>query len=186
MAVILTVSVAGSIFAVSGCDSKEQTETKETTEVEALSSEEDNEDIEADKSSDPETDETYVPAAVYADTEDFKCQTIKDFIDENKDNPNIIMESKLGDNAGSFDNTAVGVEEVLIASDFKEKLKTMFIKFDTVDNAKDYLGDELIGQKLVITENADGSIDYETEGDANKMYGKIYTDGLMTWVMKIS
>ncbi|MBP5415302.1 MAG: hypothetical protein ILN61_08705, partial [Lachnospiraceae bacterium] len=69
---------------------------------------------------------------------------------------------------------------------YKENLKTIFIKFDTIDNAKAYLGDELVGQKLEKTENSDGSIDYETKGDENKMYGKIYTDGLMTWNMKLN
>lgn len=173
LALILTATVAGSVFAISGCDSKEASETKESSKVEA-------------KASDEDAEETYVPEAVIAEEDGFSCQTIKDFIKENEDNPNIIMETKLGDQAANYDSKAVGVEEILIASDFEEMKKTMFIKFDTIDNAKDYLGDELIGQKLIKTENADGSIDYETEGNENKMSGKIYTDGLMTWIMKIN
>lgn len=179
LALILTATVAGSVFAISGCDSKETSETKEAAKVEDKASDE---DAEGDEGS----EETFVPEAVIADEDGFSCQTIKDFIKENEDNPNIIMETKLGDQAANYDSKAVGVEEILIASDFEEMKKTMFIKFDTIDNAKDYLGDELIGQKLIKTENADGSIDYETEGNENKMSGKIYTDGLMTWIMKIN
>lgn len=175
---ILAVSVLGSLTVLGGCDGDRSVETSSATAVEETTSKEVIED-------DTKTDETYVPGSVHSDPDDFKCQTIKDYIEENKDNQNIIMESKLGEYAASFDNTAVGVEEVLIASDFEKSEKTMFIKFDTFENAKAYLGDELVGQELEKTENSDGSIDYETKGDENKMYGKVYADGLMTWVMKI-
>lgn len=182
-ALILTATIAGSVFVISGCDSKETAETSGTTKVE-----EKEEDIEGSENADADTDteETYVPVAVIANPDDFGCQTIKDFIKENEDNKNILMETMTGDRAANYDSKAVGVEEILIASDYKENLKTMFIKFDTIDNAKAYLGDELVGQKLEKTENSDGSIDYETKGDENKMYGKIYTDGLMTWNMKLN
>ena len=76
-ALILTATIAGSVFTLSGCDSKETAETSGTTKVE-----EKEEDIEGSENADADTDteETYVPVAVIANPDDFEDEDIRPLV----------------------------------------------------------------------------------------------------------